>query len=39
MNLSPAQMSREEIMTIAKAKMTELGISSKADARILPAPL
>ena len=28
----PAQMSREEITAIAKAKMAELGISSKADA-------
>ena len=28
----PAQMSREEIIAIAKAKMVELGISSKADA-------
>jgi hypothetical protein len=28
----PAQMSREEIEVIAKAKMTGLGISSKADA-------
>lgn len=28
----PAQMSREEIMTIAKAKMAELGVSGKADA-------
>ncbi len=28
----PAQMSREEIMALAKAKMAELGISSKADA-------
>lgn len=28
----PAQMSREEIMTIAKAKMSELDVSSKADA-------
>lgn len=28
----PTLMSREEIMTIAKAKMTELNISSKADA-------
>lgn len=28
----PAQMSREEIEKIAKAKMTEMGVSSKADA-------
>ncbi|MFA5998146.1 MAG: GatB/YqeY domain-containing protein [Candidatus Paceibacterota bacterium] len=28
----PALMSREEILPIAKAKMAELGISSKADA-------
>jgi uncharacterized protein len=28
----PMQMSREEIMAIAKTKMTELGISSKTDA-------
>ena len=28
----PSQMSQEEIMPIAKAKMAELGISSKADA-------
>lgn len=28
----PARMSREEIATLAKAKMAELGISSKADA-------
>ncbi|MBI2025319.1 GatB/YqeY domain-containing protein, partial [Candidatus Kaiserbacteria bacterium] len=28
----PAMMSREEILTIAKAKMAELGVSSKADA-------
>ena len=28
----PALMSREEITTIAKAKMAEMGISSKADA-------
>ena len=28
----PSQMSREEIIPIAKAKMGELGISSKADA-------
>jgi uncharacterized protein len=28
----PAQMSREEIMAIAKAKMAELGVSNKADA-------
>jgi len=28
----PSMMSREEIETIAKAKMTEMGISSKADA-------
>lgn len=28
----PSMISREEIMTIAKAKMTELGVSSKADA-------
>ena len=28
----PQMMSREEILPIAKAKMTELGISSKADA-------
>lgn len=28
----PSQMSREEILPIAKAKMTELGVSSKADA-------
>lgn len=28
----PALMSREEIETIAKAKMTEMGVSSKADA-------
>lgn len=28
----PAQMSREEIEVIAKAKMAELGVSSKADA-------
>lgn len=28
----PAQMSREEIETLAKAKMTELGVSGKADA-------
>lgn len=28
----PSQMSREEIMIIAKTKMAELGISSKADA-------
>ncbi len=28
----PSQMSREEIMPIAKAKMAELGISTKADA-------
>ena len=28
----PAQMPREEIEVIAKAKMTELGVSSKADA-------
>lgn len=28
----PAMMSRAEIMTIAKAKMTELGVSTKADA-------
>lgn len=28
----PAQMSREEIMNIARVKMTELGISNKADA-------
>ena len=28
----PAQMSREEIETLARAKMTELGVSGKADA-------
>jgi hypothetical protein len=28
----PAQMSRDEIEVVAKAKMAELGISSKADA-------
>jgi uncharacterized protein len=28
----PAQMSREEITAIAKAKMAELGVSNKADA-------
>jgi uncharacterized protein len=28
----PTMMSQEEIMTVAKAKMAELGISSKADA-------
>ena len=28
----PAQMSQEEIMVIAKAKMAEMGITSKADA-------
>ena len=28
----PSMMSREEIMPIAKAKMAELGVSSKADA-------
>ena len=28
----PAQMSREEIMKVAKMKMAELGISNKADA-------
>src|SRR3989338_2155385 len=28
----PAMMSREEIAVIAKAKMAELGVSSKADA-------
>lgn len=28
----PAQMSREEILPVAKAKMTELGVSSKVDA-------
>ncbi len=28
----PAQMSREEITTIAKAKMSELGVSTKAEA-------
>ncbi|MGD0328154.1 MAG: GatB/YqeY domain-containing protein [Minisyncoccia bacterium] len=28
----PTQMSREEIMTVAKAKMAELGVSSKAEA-------
>ncbi|MFA6348772.1 MAG: GatB/YqeY domain-containing protein [Candidatus Paceibacterota bacterium] len=28
----PAQMSRDEILTIAQAKMTEMGITSKADA-------
>lgn len=28
----PAMMPREEIETIAKAKMTELGVSTKADA-------
>ncbi len=28
----PAQMSAEEIETIAKAKMTEMGVTSKADA-------
>ncbi len=28
----PAQMSREEIMALAKAKMAELGVSTKADA-------
>lgn len=28
----PAQMSREEIMAVAKAKMAELGISSKSEA-------
>lgn len=28
----PAMMSRDEIMIVAKAKMTELSISSKADA-------
>src|SRR5437016_2744662 len=31
-SLMPAQMSREEIEKIARAKMTELSISSKADA-------
>jgi uncharacterized protein YqeY len=30
--LMPAQMSRDEITVIAKAKMAELGIASKADA-------
>jgi uncharacterized protein YqeY len=28
----PAQMSKEEIETIAKAKMAEMGVTSKADA-------
>ena len=28
----PSQMTREEILPIAKAKMTELGVSTKADA-------
>ena len=28
----PAQMSREEIMALAKVKMAELGVSTKADA-------
>ncbi len=28
----PAQMNQEKIMTIAKAKMAEMGITSKADA-------
>lgn len=28
----PTMMNRDEIMTIAKSKMTELGVSSKADA-------
>ncbi len=28
----PTMMSRDEIMTVAKAKMSELGVSSKADA-------
>lgn len=28
----PSLMSREEIMTVAKAKMAELGVSNKADA-------
>ena len=28
----PAQMSREEIESVVKAKMTEMGVSSKADA-------
>ena len=30
--LLPAMMSREDIMTIAKAKMAELGVSTKAEA-------
>ena len=28
----PSMMSRDDIMTVAKAKMAELGVSSKADA-------
>ena len=31
-SLLPAQMTREEIETVAKAKMTEMGVTSKADA-------
>ncbi len=31
-SLLPSQMSREEITALAKIKMTELGVSSKADA-------
>ncbi len=30
--LMPSMMSRDEIMAIAKAKMAEMGVSSKADA-------
>lgn len=30
--LLPAQMSREEIETVARAKMAEMGVTSKADA-------
>jgi uncharacterized protein YqeY len=31
-SLMPKMMGRDEIMTIAKAKMAEMGVSSKADA-------